>query len=135
MVKSSTTSSPKTSPDSMAAPEPSTLEGTNALLTQILMQQAKLLKLLEGIHELGRGFTADGTSFTAHRSDPMVVTYAALAGSLVARLISTEGITSPAQIAKAVAPLARELLLELDAYRTQAEAADYIDDQCALISR
>lgn len=108
------------------------LDATNALLTQLLVQGSQNQKLLQELTTLIRGHTADGTSFTAHRTDPFVVMYAALLAPVVAQMVKPAQ-PNVAEMAKAFAPLARELLLELDAYRSQTETTDYIQSQLELI--
>lgn len=106
---------------------------TNRLLAESIHRQVKLAKALEDLIYLINGFTSGGASFSGYAIDPMTSAYLAVIGPAIAARLAAQGAELP-EIMKGSALLARQLLEELAAYRSERSAIDYVEEQAELIT-
>lgn len=111
----------------------SELQTTNRLLIQSLQGQKNLSDQLRDLVYLANGFTSGGASFSGYMLDPMTAAYLAIIGPAVASRLSEQHAELP-EIMKGSTLLARQLLEELAAYRSERSALDYVEDQAELIN-
>jgi|DEB0MinimDraft_6_1074348.scaffolds.fasta_scaffold66101_2 hypothetical protein len=107
------------------------LKATNQLLLRLHQGQQQTHDHLQNLTYLVNGFTSGGASFSAYQADPMTLAYLALMGPLLARQIEGTDIT---EMIKGGTMLARQLLEELSAYRSQQGSFDYLEEQTELIN-
>jgi hypothetical protein len=109
------------------------LKATNQLLAQSLRRQEASHKLLEELTYLLNGFSSGGASFSGYITDPMTQAYLAIVGpALAARLHQQDG--DLPELMKGSTLLARELLEELAAYRSERGSLDYLTEQTELLN-
>lgn len=106
---------------------------TNRLLAQVIHGQVTLAKSVEDLIYLLNGFTSGGASFSGYAIDPMTTAYLAVIGPAIASRLATQGAELP-ELMKGSALLARQLLEELAAYRSERSAIDYVEEQAELIT-
>lgn len=106
------------------------LRRTNDCLTEILKQQTTTNKALAEIHYLVNGFTSEGSSFQAQQVDQFTAAYIAVLGPLVAGRLAQDPISLP-EMMKGAAVLAKQLLEELAAYRSERSGLDLLEDMAA----
>lgn len=107
------------------------LRTTNALLQQHLQQQAKILQCNSDLVYLLNGFTSGGASLSGYLPDAFVSAYIAVVGpALAERLGDTIGIE---ELMKGGTLLARTLLEELGAYRSEQEGRDLLSNALSLV--
>lgn len=109
------------------------LKGTNALLLKLLEAQANQARQLTELHYLLNGFSSGGASLSAYITDPMTQAYLALMGPALASRLADQGLELP-ELMKGATLLARQLLEELSAYRSERGSLDYLDEQAELIN-
>jgi len=109
------------------------LKGTNALLLKLLEGQANQSRQLTELHYLLNGFSSGGASLSAYITDPMTQAYLALMGPALASRLADQGLELP-ELMKGATLLARQLLEELSAYRSERGSLDYLDEQAELIN-
>lgn len=109
------------------------LQMTNRLLAQSLQGQADGNAQLRDLLYLVNGFTSGGASFSAYTMDPMTSAYLAIMGPAVAAKLASQGADLP-ELMKGSALLARQLLEELAAYRSERSAIDYVEEQAELLT-
>ena len=109
------------------------LKGTNALLLKLLEAQANQSRQLTELHYLLNGFSSGGASLSAYISDPMTQAYLALMGPALAARLADQGLELP-ELMKGATLLARQLLEELSAYRSERGSLDYLDEQTELLN-
>lgn len=109
------------------------LKGTNALLLKLLEAQANQSRQLTELHYLLNGFSSGGASLSAYITDPMTQAYLALMGPALASRLADQGLELP-ELMKGATLLARQLLEELSAYRSERGSLDYLDEQAELIN-
>lgn len=109
------------------------LHQITALMAQSLQRQKHLEAQLQALTEVVVGHTNDGASFLTHRIDPMTQAYLAILGPLCAhKLIQHD--PDLTEMMKGGTVLARQLLEELDAYRSTRAGIDYLEEQAAFIN-
>lgn len=109
------------------------LYSIHALLAQSLARQKNLEARVEALQQLLIGYTNDGASFLSHQVDPMTSAYLAILGPLCAhKLIQHD--PDLTEMMKGGTVLARQLLEELDAYRSTRAGLDYLEEQAAFIN-
>lgn len=85
---------------------------------------------LDRIESLVAGFTNDGASFGAYQVDAYTTAYLALLGPMIATRLAKELAVRPiGDLMKAAAPLTRDALEELAAYREQQLGKDILANQ------
>ena len=105
---------------------------TNRLLAQSIHGQVTLAKKIDDLIYLINGFTSGGASFSGYTIDPMTTAYLAIMGPAIATRLAAQGSELP-EIMKGSALLARQLLEELAAYRSERSAIDYVEEQAELL--
>ena len=105
---------------------------TNRLLAQVVHGQVTLAKALDDLGYLINGFTSGGASFSGYAIDPMTTAYLAIIGPAIASQLAAKGTELP-ELMKGSALLARQLLEELAAYRSERSAIDYVEEQAELL--
>lgn len=109
------------------------LQGTNRILSEVLNGQRALNNQLQDLLYLVNGFTSGGASFSGYALDPMTTAYLAIMGPAIATRLADQGGDLP-ELMKGSALLARQLLEELAAYRSERSAIDYVEEQAELIN-
>ena len=109
------------------------LKGTNQLLQELGARQQVQAEQLEQLTYLVNGFTSGGASFSAYQCDQMTLAYLALMGPLLAQRMDM-GAADINELIKGGTMLARQLLDELSAYRSQQGSFDYLEEQTELIN-
>jgi hypothetical protein len=108
------------------------LRSTNQLLRHSQRQQASAEARLLEIRDLLEGFTAGGASFHAYLIDPLTQAYLAILGPLLAQRLGAEQ-PELSEVMKGATLLARQLVDELAAYRSQRSSFDYLEEQTELL--
>lgn len=108
-------------------------ETTNRLLVQLIQSQSRTNELLNDLAYLVNGFTSGGASFSGYVIDPMTTAYLAIMGPAIAARLDKQNADLP-ELMKGTALLARTLLEELAAYRSERSAIDYVEEQAELIT-
>ena len=109
------------------------LKETNSLLQEFGARQQVQAEQLENITYLLNGFTSGGASFSAYQCDQMTLAYLALMGPLLAQRMDM-GAADINELINGGTMLARQLLDELSAYRSQQGSFDYLEEQTELIN-
>lgn len=109
------------------------LKATNALLLKLLDAQVSHSRQLSELHYLLNGFSSGGASLSAYITDPMTQAYLAVLGPALASRLADQGLELP-ELMKGATLLARQLLEELSAYRSERGSLDYLDEQAELIN-
>lgn len=105
---------------------------TNQYLAELLKQQTITNKALAELHYLVNGFTSEGSSFQAHQIDQFTAAYLAVLGPLVAGRLAQDPMSLP-EMMKGAAVLAKQLLEELAAYRSERSGLDLLEDMASSI--
>jgi len=104
------------------------------MLERLVVQQASQLAYLDSIQANVDGFTNGGASFGAYQTDPYTNAYLAVLGPMLAiRLQSELGNKLIPELMKAGAPLARDMLEELAAYREQQFGRDILENEMSTV--
>jgi len=109
------------------------LRVTNALTQQGLKQQQQMMSQLQDLLYLVNGFTSGGASFNGYLPDAFVTAYIAVLGPVLAQRLGDQEIGLE-ELMKGGTLLARTLLEELSAYRSEQEARDVVNDAIALLN-
>lgn len=109
------------------------LQNTNRLLIRLIEGQRNQADQLKDLTYLVNGFTSGGASFSAYQCDQMTLAYLALMGPLLAQRMDM-GATDINELIKGGTLLARQLVDELGAYRSQQSSFDYLEEQAELIN-
>ena len=109
------------------------LQTTNQLLIKLIEGQRMHTDRLDQLLYLVNGFTSGGASFSAYQCDQMTLAYLALMGPLLAQRMDM-GASDINELIKGGTLLARQLLDELSAYRSQQGSYDYLEEQTELIN-
>lgn len=105
------------------------------ILQRLDVQHQKHSKALDEMRDLLNGFTSGGASFNAYQTDALTSAYLAIVGPLVAARLAAPGQpTSLPEVLKGSLMMAKGLLEELAAYRSQRQGLDYLEDQAGLIN-
>lgn len=103
------------------------LQNQSTQLSLLLAQQEQLQERLKSLDINVEGFTNSGASFGAYQVDQFTMAYLTLLGPLLAvRLQKELGTRSIGELMKAAAPITRDTLEELAAYRQQQQARDLL---------
>jgi hypothetical protein len=108
------------------------LQTTNRLLIQQLQGQTSVHEQLRELGYLLNGFTSGGASFSAYQSDTMTQAYLAVMGPLLAARLAAQDLELP-EMMKGATLLARQLIEELSAYRSERGSLDYLEEQTELL--
>lgn len=111
----------------------SELQATNRLLSENLHGQRAINNQLHDLLYLVNGFTSGGASFSGYTIDPLTTAYLAIVGPALASSLMDKGPDLP-ELMKGSTLLARQLLEELAAYRSERSAIDYVEEQAELIT-
>jgi len=109
------------------------LKVTNQLLLKLHSNQHTQSEQLDQLLYLVNGFTSGGASFSAYQCDQMTLAYLALMGPLLAQRMDM-GAADINELIKGGTMLARQLLDELSAYRSEQGSFDYLEEQAELIN-
>jgi hypothetical protein len=109
------------------------LKVTNQLLLKLHGNQHTQSEQLDQLLYLVNGFTSGGASFSAYQCDQMTLAYLALMGPLLAQRMDM-GAADINELIKGGTMLARQLLDELSAYRSEQGSFDYLEEQAELIN-
>jgi len=109
------------------------LKVTNQLVLKLHGNQHTQSEQLDQLLYLVNGFTSGGASFSAYQCDQMTLAYLALMGPLLAQRMDM-GAADINELIKGGTMLARQLLDELSAYRSEQGSFDYLEEQAELIN-
>ncbi|NDD46441.1 MAG: hypothetical protein EBZ24_13880 [Synechococcaceae bacterium WB9_4xB_025] len=109
------------------------LQTTNRLLIKLIEGQRNQADQFNDLNYLVNGFTSGGASFNAYQVDQMTLAYLALMGPLLAQRMDM-GAADINELIKGGTLLARQLVDELGAYRSQQGSFDYLEEQAELIN-
>lgn len=104
------------------------------ILQRLDVQHQRQSKALDEVRDLLNGFTGGGASFNAYQTDALTSAYLSIVGPLVAARLAAPG--QPAslpEVLKGSLMMAKQLLEELAAYRSQRQGLDYIESQTELL--
>jgi hypothetical protein len=105
------------------------------IVQRLDLQQNQMGEQLSQLRSLVDGFTSGGASFNAYQTDPLTTAYLAIMGPLVAARLAAPGQpTALPQVMKGSLMMAKELINELSAYRSQRQGIDYLEEQTAFIN-
>jgi hypothetical protein len=103
------------------------LEFQSAKLTEIADGQREVLERLRSLDANIDGFTNSGASFGAYQVDQYTMAYLTLLGPLLSIKLSKElGARPISDVMKACAPLTRDALEEMGAYRQAQQGRDLL---------
>lgn len=104
------------------------------ILQRLDVQHNQQSKALDEVRDLLNGFTSGGASFNAYQTDALTSAYLSIVGPLVAARLAAPGQpTSLPEVLKGSLMMAKQLLEELAAYRSQRQGLDYIESQTELL--
>lgn len=109
------------------------LKNTNIQLRQMVVYQQQSLEQLLRIQEMLDGFTNGGASLNGYIPDAFVQAYVSVVGPVLAKRLSQEEVDLE-ELMKGATLLARRLLEELSAYRSEQEAKDILDEAMAHVN-
>ena len=109
------------------------LKNTNILLRQMAIYQQQSLEQLLRMQEMLDGFTNGGASLNGYIPDAFVQAYVSVVGPVLAERLSQEEVDLE-ELMKGATLLARRLLEELSAYRSEQEAKDILDEAMAHVN-
>jgi hypothetical protein len=99
----------------------------------MLQGQANMTSQLSDLNYTLNGFTSGGASLSGYLIDPMTMAYLAVLGPTLAEKLKTQEVDLT-ELIKGGTLLARQLLEELAAYRSERSAVDYVEEQMELLS-
>ena len=103
------------------------LEFQSAQLTAIAGNQHEMLQRLKSLDHNLEGFTNSGASFGAYQMDQYTMAYLTLLGPLLSVKLHKElGARPISDVMKAVAPMTRDALEEMGAYRQAQQGKDLL---------
>lgn len=105
---------------------------TAALLRALLDQSSQQTQHLADLVYLLNGFSSGGASLSGYLSDPLTQAYLAVMGPLLAGKLAAQEQNLP-ELMKGATLLARQLVEELAAYRSERSAIDYLEEQAELL--
>jgi hypothetical protein len=108
------------------------LQRSNDLFSVVIRNQQQQGQQLAELIYLLNGFSSGGASFSGYIADPMTQAYLAVVGPLLAAKLSQQDQSLP-EMMKGSTLLAKQLIEELAAYRSERGAFDYLEDQAELI--
>lgn len=109
------------------------LKNTNIQLQQMVIYQQQSLEQLLRMQEMLDGFTNGGASLNGYIPDAFVQAYVSVVGPVLAQRLSQEEVDLE-ELMKGATLLARRLLEELSAYRSEQEAKDILDEVMAHVN-
>jgi hypothetical protein len=104
----------------------------NQLQERSLQQQEHIMQQLQDLLYLINGFTSGGASFNGYLPDAFVSAYLSILGPVLAHKIQNDDIGLE-EMMKGGTMLARRLLEELSAYRSEQGARDVLSDALELL--
>ena len=109
------------------------LQVNNKILMNVQGHAVAQSALLTEMRDLVAGFTGNGAVFSAYQVDPFTHAYLAVMGPLLARRLDPDVASLP-EMMKGATLLARELVEELAAYRSERASLDYLEEQTELLN-
>lgn len=106
------------------------LKNTNISLRQMVIYQQQTTEQLRYINELLDGFTNGGASLNGYIPDAFVQAYVAVVSPVLAERLGGQDVDLE-ELMKGATLLARRLLEELSAYRSEQEAKDILSEVMA----
>tara|TARA_Y100001938_G_C8101306_1_gene441914 strand:- start:9180 stop:9611 length:432 start_codon:yes stop_codon:yes gene_type:complete len=106
------------------------LKNTNIALRQMVIYQQQTTEQLRYINELLDGFTNGGASLNGYIPDAFVQAYVSVVSPVLAKRLGDESVDLE-ELMKGATLLARRLLEELSAYRSEQEAKDILSEVMA----
>ena len=108
----------------------SELKNTNIQLRQVVIYQQQTCEQLHALNQLMQGFTNNGASLNGYIPDAFVSAYVSVLGPVLAKRLDKDDIGLE-ELMKGATLLARRLLEELNAYRSEQEGRDVLADVLA----
>ncbi len=109
------------------------LKNTNIQLRQMVIYQQQSLEQLLRMHDMFDGFTNGGASLNGYIPDAFVQAYIGVVGPVLAERLGKDNVDLE-ELMKGATLLARRLLEELSAYRSEQEAKDILDEAMAHVN-
>ena len=106
------------------------VKNTNIQLRQMVIYQQQTVEQLRNISELLDGFTNGGASLNGYIPDAFVQAYVSVVAPVLAERLGKEDVGLE-ELMKGDTLLARRLLEELTAYRSEQEAKDILSEVMA----
>ena len=106
------------------------LKNTNIQLRQMIIYQQQSCEQLHNLNQLMHGFTNGGASLNGYIPDAFVAAYVSVLGPALAKRLDQDDIGLE-ELMKGATLLARRLLEELNAYRSEQEGRDVLADVLA----
>jgi len=106
------------------------VKNTNIQLRQMVIYQQQTVEQLRNISELLDGFTNGGASLNGYIPDAFVQAYVSVVAPVLAERLGKEDVGLE-ELMKGATLLARRLLEELTAYRSEQEAKDILSEVMA----
>lgn len=108
------------------------LRRSNTLLATSLQHQQQQGQQLGDLLYLLNGFSSGGASITGYLADPLTQAYLAVMGPLLAAKLGSQE-QDLTELMKGATLLAKQLVEELAAYRSERGALDYLEEQTELL--
>ena len=108
------------------------LRRSNTLLATSLQNQQQQGQQLGELLYLFNGFSSGGACFTGYLADPLTQAYLAVMGPLLAAKLASQE-QDLTELMKGATLLAKQLVEELAAYRSERGALDYLEEQTELL--
>lgn len=109
------------------------LRATNHLLMQLVNRQSAVSNQLESVSYAVAGFTNNGASFSSYVPDPLTLAYFSVMGPAIASKLNEQELPLT-ELMKGATLLARQLVDEFAAYRSERSSIDYLEEQAELIN-
>tara|TARA_B100002019_G_C21135114_1_gene530313 strand:+ start:241 stop:666 length:426 start_codon:yes stop_codon:yes gene_type:complete len=104
------------------------LKNTNIQIRQLVIYQQQTVEQMILLREMMDGFTNGGASLNGYIPDAFVQAYVSLVAPVLAKRLGDEDLE---ELMKGATLLARRLLEELSAYRSEQEAKDILSEVMA----
>ena len=108
------------------------LKKINAQLVKQNQTQEKLLKSVQNLEYLVNGYTSGGASFNGYLPDSFLTAYISILGPALSQKMAV-GESDLEEMMKGATILAKRLLEELAAYRTEQEGTDVLKEALSFL--
>ena len=108
------------------------LKKINAQLVKQNQTQEKLLKSVQNLEYLVNGYTSGGASFNGYLPDSFLTAYISILGPALSQKMAV-GESDLEEMMKGATILAKRLLEELAAYRTEQEGTDVLREALSFL--
>lgn len=108
------------------------LKKINAQLVKQNQTQEKLLKSVQNLEYLVNGYTSGGASFNGYLPDSFLTAYISILGPALSQKMAV-GESDLEEMMKGATILAKRLLEELAAYRSEQEGADVLREALSFL--